>query len=198
MGIVINNPSTELVTSVLATRNYLVQHNLKPLCLMEDTSDLQGVVDLAPPHNCVVVGLAPSKFNYATLNQAFRILLQHPRLIAIHKANYLRDADGELSLGPGGFCTALETAANVKAVVMGKPSKDFFESTLWDDIPASETCMIGDDVLQDVQGAHDAGIGTSILVKTGKYRPGDEAKAPKSVVVHDSIVEAIDFILASD
>jgi ribonucleotide monophosphatase NagD (HAD superfamily) len=101
-------------------------------------------------------------------------------------------------LGPCGFCAAFETAANVKAVVMGKPSKDFFESALWGDIPASETCMIGDDVLQDVQGAHDAGIGTSILVKTGKYRAGDEGKAPKSVVVRESIVEAIAFILESD
>lgn len=33
--------------------------------------------------------------------------------------------------------------------------------------------MIGDDVLQDVGGAQGVGM-QSILVQTGKYRPGDE------------------------
>jgi HAD superfamily hydrolase (TIGR01458 family) len=186
----------ELLTSVLATRNYLLEHRLKPFCIMEDTSDLVGV-DLSPPHNCVVVGLAPSKFEYSVLNEAFRILLQSPRLIAIHKAKYLRDVDGELSLGPGGFCATLETASDCSAIVMGKPSKDFFASALWPDISASETCMIGDDALQDVKGAKDAGMGMAILVKTGKYRDGDENQTPGSLVC-SSILEAVDYILQND
>jgi HAD superfamily hydrolase (TIGR01458 family) len=198
LGVVLHHREEELLTSVLATRHYLLQHQLKPFCLMEDTSDLEGV-DLSPPHNCVVIGLAPSKLQYSEMNQAFRILLEYPKLIAIHKGNYLRDTDGELSLGPGGFCTALETAANCSAVVMGKPSRDFFESALWADIAASETCMIGDDVLNDIQGAKDAGIGTAILVRTGKYRPRDEEKAPDTITsTCGSIIEAVDFILQSE
>lgn len=203
-----------LVTSVLATRHYLLQppqqedvteknpeSSHRPLCLMEDTSDLQGV-DLNPPHNCVVVGLAPSQLHYANLNQAFRILLEHPDgLIAIHRANYLRDADDKLSLGPGGFVTALETASACRpAKVMGKPSAEFFASALWDDIPGSEVCMIGDDVRQDIQGAAQAGIGMRLLVQTGKYREGDQGKVPDGVVTSTvpSIGEAVDYILDSN
>jgi HAD superfamily hydrolase (TIGR01458 family) len=186
----------ELVTSVLATRSYLLQHKLRPLMLMEDTSDMEGV-KMAPPYDSVVVGLAPSKFEYSTLNEAFRILLNHPNLIAIHRANYLRDVDGELSLGPGGFVTCLEAASNAEAIVMGKPSKAFFDSALWQDISAEETCMIGDDAKQDIQGSIDAGIGLSILVQTGKYRKDDESKVSPSNTFHTSksIVEAVDYIL---
>jgi phospholysine phosphohistidine inorganic pyrophosphate phosphatase len=42
--------------------------------------------------------------------------------------------------------------------------------------------MVGDDVINDVQGAQEAGL-TGILVKTGKYRPGDETRAAPDVVV---------------
>ncbi len=198
----------ELVTSVLATRNYLIRHQLRPYCLLEDTSDLEPNVPLEPPHNCVVIGLAPSKFQYEQMNQAFRILQSQGKsndnnnndnnpLIAIHKAPYIRDVDGQLSMGPGGFCAALEIAANCQATIMGKPSRAFFESALWDDIPAEETCMVGDDVVQDIRGAKSAGIGTCLLVQTGKYEKDDECKVIEGTVTQTcaSLVEAVNFIL---
>mmetsp|Transcript_662 Transcript_662/g.1033 ORF Transcript_662/g.1033 Transcript_662/m.1033 type:complete len:80 (+) Transcript_662:339-578(+) len=42
-------------------------------------------------------------------------------LIAIHHAKYYRDSDYQLSLGPGPFVTALESATGVQAHVVGKP-----------------------------------------------------------------------------
>jgi HAD superfamily hydrolase (TIGR01450 family) len=229
-------PKEDLMTSVLATAAYVKKHKLKPLCLMEDLSDmpvevqqiqpmrkpLQHLPSIAGdtdnttipsivPFDSVVVGLAPSHLHYSQLTTAFRILLQHPQnLIAIHRANYVKDSnDGELSLGPGAFVTALETASNcVSANVMGKPRREFFASAMWDDIPTEETCMIGDDVIGDMGGALDVGIGTTILVQTGKYQPGDEGKitvpdekrgrsAPSNVYVCPSIVEAVEYILSS-
>jgi HAD superfamily hydrolase (TIGR01458 family) len=192
-----------LITSVLATRNYLQRNNLRPFCIMEDVRDFVGHVPLDPPHECVVVGLAPSKLNYEQLNTAFRILrnthhdTKKPSpLIAIHRANYMRDVAGELSLGPGPFVTALESATNTSAFVMGKPSRAFFESAAVDDIPLSETCMIGDDALQDIQGAIDAGIGAAILVQTGKYLAGDEGKLKGGPTkICESIVQAAQIIL---
>lgn len=190
----------DLITSVLATRNYLQKNNLRPFCLMEDVEDMQQHVPLDPPHDCVVVGLAPTKLNYENLNTAFRILRNTPpHLIAIHRANYLRDVDGELSLGPGPFVTALESATGTSAVVMGKPNKTFFESAAFDTVPLGETCMVGDDALQDIQGAIDAGIGATILVQSGKYLAGDEDKVkggPTSVC--PSIVEAAQLIIIKE
>jgi HAD superfamily hydrolase (TIGR01458 family) len=190
-----------LITSVLATRNYLLKHNLRPYCIMEDTSDfLSADIPLDPPHTAVVVGLAPTQCTYTSMNQAFQILLNQPQypLIAIHKGKHYRDANDELSLGPGPFVAGLEIATDRVAVVMGKPSRAFFDSALFPSIDASETVMIGDDALQDIQGAVDAGIGTCILVKTGKYRLGDENKVQakdSTVVVCDTVVEAVAYLL---
>jgi HAD superfamily hydrolase (TIGR01450 family) len=266
-------PKQDLMTSVLATVAYIQKHKLKPLCLMEDISDMPLEVQEIQPSlptttaaatfsegdnignnttvssaidrfDSVVVGLAPSHFNYAQLNTALRILIQQQQqqqqkaqknmnsLIAIHRANYIRDSiDGELSLGPGAFVTALEMASSnstsssssttttrptttntISAKVMGKPSREFFQSAMWDDIDPEEICMIGDDVVADIGGAQNVGIGTTILVQTGKYRPGDEDKirindggdkeAEKSIssnniLVCPSIVEAVEYILSS-
>jgi ribonucleotide monophosphatase NagD (HAD superfamily) len=54
--------------------------------------------------------------------------------------------------------------------------------------------MVGDDIVNDVVGAKAAGL-TGILVKTGKYRPGDETKhgvEPDHVV--DSFADVPDLV----
>jgi HAD superfamily hydrolase (TIGR01458 family) len=189
----------ELITSVMATRQYLIKNKLRPYCLMEDTSDFEGGVNLDPPHNCVVLGLAPSKLDYESMNTAFRVLLRHPNLLAIHEAPYIRDTDGQLSLGPGAFSQGLEMAASCKAIVLGKPSKAFFESALFDGISANDTCIVGDDIFQDIQGGLEAGLGTAILVQTGKYQKGDEHKIENEpTLTCPSIVDAVNFILAAE
>jgi HAD superfamily hydrolase (TIGR01458 family) len=223
----LNDPKTlnfgiarnELVTSVLATASYVERHSLHPLCLMEDTSDFHfdGTTNTKKEYDSVVVGLAPTQFHYEKLNEAFRILLKHPtNLIAIHRGNYYKDPkDHQLSIGPGGFVAALETSSSCKpAKVMGKPSKTFFESAMvWEEpVHPDETCMIGDDVTSDCGGAKQAGIATTILVQTGKYRPGDETKLQKEsddttstndddsrhqFLVRPSIVEAVEYIILS-
>jgi HAD superfamily hydrolase (TIGR01458 family) len=199
----------KIVTSVLATCSHLrANPHLRPLLLVEDLADFESI-PLDPPHNCVVVGLAPSKMDYHHLNQAYQILQEHPedgRLIAIHRANYIKTvASSEssssknlFSLGPGAFISALESASGCTACVMGKPSRAFYESAMttndFQSIPSAEVCMVGDDILGDIAGARDAGIGTTILVQTGKYQEGDEGKIAPTLVV-PSIVEAVDYIL---
>ncbi|KAL7523963.1 hypothetical protein ACHAXR_000380, partial [Thalassiosira sp. AJA248-18] len=175
---------TIIMTSVGATRRYLLQNNLRPYCLLEDdlleSGDFDGVDIRHDDPNCVLVGLAPSKFNYERLNVAFRLLSrlkeEEPRLIAIHRATHYRDSDHQLSLGPGGFISLLEQTTGVTAHVIGKPSCDFYHAALSlvgvDD--PSNAVMVGDDVVGDVKGALDAGLGGAILVKTGKYVDGDE------------------------
>jgi ribonucleotide monophosphatase NagD (HAD superfamily) len=57
--------------------------------------------------------------------------------------------------------------------------------------------MIGDDAEADVAGVIKAGIGAGIIVRTGKYRLGDEARfiRPPTATVAD-LVTANDLILA--
>lgn len=203
-------PEDSIMTSVIAARNYITRNRLRPLPLVEDNmlEDLKGV-NFSDP-NCVLVGLAPTAFAYNRLNEAFRLLMRLglegnvdqrvgcKPIIAIHRAKYFRDNDGELSLGPGGFVSCLEEAAGVQAEVIGKPSKSFFDAALDKlGVDATHAVMIGDDVIQDVQGALSAGIGKGILVRTGKYRQNDELNADtRPTFVADSIVEAVEYIIS--
>uniref|UniRef100_A0A8C4GT58 Haloacid dehalogenase-like hydrolase domain-containing protein 2 n=1 Tax=Dicentrarchus labrax TaxID=13489 RepID=A0A8C4GT58_DICLA len=173
----------EIFTSLSAARSLLEQKQHRPLLLVEDSAleDFTGIDTSAP--NAVVVGLAPDHFNYQTLNKFS------------WQARYYKRKDG-LALGPGPFVTGLEYATDCKATVVGKPEKTFFTQALTDlGCSPNEAVMIGDDARDDVGGAQNAGM-LGILVKTGKYREGDENKInPPPHVTCDSFPEAVEHIL---
>ena len=65
----------EIFTSLTAARRLVEAEKLNPMLLLEDSAkeDFEGLVtNNTSPHNSVVVGLAPSCFDYTHLNQAFR------------------------------------------------------------------------------------------------------------------------------
>ncbi|KAI8580556.1 hypothetical protein K450DRAFT_236192 [Umbelopsis ramanniana AG] len=189
----------EIFTSLSACRDLVVSKNLRPMLLMENAAleAFEGI-DCSSP-NAVVIGLAPSKFDYATLNTAFRLIMDTGApLIAVHKARYFADKDEELSL-------ALEYATGTTATVVGKPTKSFFElavAELGMSSMPQNVAMIGDDVSADLgEGAIEMGF-YRYLVKTGKYKEGDDDKlnsfdktSEGKSKVFDSIVEAIDHVL---
>ncbi|CAI4222561.1 unnamed protein product [Auanema sp. JU1783] len=169
----------EIFSSLLAAKSLVEEKQLRPMLMLEKEAieDFEDI-DCANP-NAVVVGLAPSHFYFERMNEAFNLLLGDCELIAIHKGKYYKRSDG-LALGPGPFVTALEFSSGKQATVVGKPSRKFFEmgiSTLGVDIDLKNTIMIGDDVTDDILGALNSGL-KGILVKTGKYREGDELKIP--------------------
>jgi HAD superfamily hydrolase (TIGR01458 family) len=123
----------------------------------------------ALPVDAVVVGDLGPDFTYDRLNAAFRLLLDGALLVALQKNRSWRTPDG-LSLDVGPFVAALEYAARREAIVVGKPSRAFFETVLADvGVPPDLAAMIGDDVESDVGGALRAGL-AGILVRTGKHR----------------------------
>ncbi|XP_074547284.1 haloacid dehalogenase-like hydrolase domain-containing protein 2 [Halichoeres trimaculatus] len=190
-----NLQEQEIFTSLSAARNLIEQKQHRPLLLVEDSAleDFAGI-DTSDP-NAVVIGLAPDHFNYETLNKAFRMILSGAPLIAIHKARYYKRTDG-LALGPGPFVKGLEYAADCKATVVGKPENTFFAQALSDlGCRPDEAVMIGDDARDDVGGAQATGM-MGILVRTGKYREGDENKInPPPHLTCDSFPDAVEHIL---
>ena len=91
-------------------------------------------------------------------------------------------------LDAGPFIRAIEWAADTRALIMGKPGGSFFQQVVASTpFSADECLMVGDDVFSDVEGAIHAGL-RGCLVRTGKYRDGDEAHLPEDAAVVDSIV----------
>lgn len=187
----------EIFSSLTAAVKLIKQNSYRPLLMVDERSleDFKGIE--TKDANAVVVGLAPEKFQYDILNQAFRLLLDGAPLIAIHKARYYRAGSG-LSLGPGPFVTGLEYAADCKAEVVGKPEKAFFLSAVEEfQCQPNECIMIGDDVKDDINGAQSCGM-LGILVQTGKYRPSDEDKInPKPFLTVRNFSEAVDKIIST-
>jgi HAD superfamily hydrolase (TIGR01458 family) len=137
--------------------------------------DLEGVFLTADHPDYVLVGDLGEGFTYDRLNAAFRLLVDGAQLLALQKNRYWRREDG-LALDAGPFVAALEYASGKKAVVVGKPERDFFELALREmGLAPHEAAMVGDDAESDVAGAQAAGL-QGFQVKTGKYHPGDEGR----------------------
>ena len=180
----------ELLTPASAARAVLLERGLRPLLLIHPglAPDFDGL-DLHQP-NAVVVGDAGDHFSYAGLNQAFRLLHAGAPLLALGRNRYFKETDG-LSLDAGPFVAALEYAAGVSAELLGKPAPALFAAALRPlGCSPAEAVMIGDDVEADVNGALAAGL-RGILVRTGKYRPGDETRLASGGEVVDDIAAAV-------
>jgi HAD superfamily hydrolase (TIGR01458 family) len=180
----------ELFTPAAAARGTLLERGLRPLLLIHPdlTPDFAGL-DTDEP-NAVVVGDAGEHVGYAGLNRAFRLIHAGAPLLALGRNRYFQDADG-LSLDAGPFVAALEYAAGVTAELMGKPATALFTAALQSTgCRPADAVMIGDDVEADVNGAVTAGL-HGILVRTGKYRAGDEQRLESGADVADDIGAAV-------
>jgi len=135
----------------------------------------------------IVIGDIGNSWDYDLLNELMNQILGGAELIALHKGRYFQTETG-LQLDSGAFVAALEHATGKKAQIVGKPSQAFFEmgSSLLGSKP-NELLMVGDDLVNDIQGAQDAGY-QSVLVQTGKYR---EALVKQSDISPDGIIPSI-------
>lgn len=189
----------ELFTPATAACEILEAKGLKAHLLIHPDleEDFEGFDD-AEDAGAVVVGDAGPYFSFDTLNAAFRVLSTGAAFYALAANRTFRDADGKLSMDAGAFVAALEYASGQKAEVLGKPAKAFFAAALQDmGVAASDAVMVGDDVESDVAGALQAGLGKAVLVRTGKYREGDEARAdPAPSHVADDLAEAVEWLLS--
>jgi len=187
----------EIFAPPIAAHDYLAAHGSTPLALFvresvrEDFEGLEVLSDAAEQGaGSVVIGDIGDQWTFATLNRAFRLLMVEPRpvLIALGMSRYARGKDG-LVLDVAPFIRALEHAADCQAVVMGKPSADFFNAALRTlGASAARTVMIGDDIRSDVGGAQAAGM-VGVLVRTGKFRPADLEGNIRPDAILDSIAD---------
>lgn len=185
----------EVLTPASAVRGRLQARGQSPHLLIHPdlAEDFAGV---PRGGDAVVLGDAGDAFSHAALNRAFRLLMDGAPLYALAANRYFQDEDG-LTLDVGAFVAALEYASGTKAELFGKPAPAFFQAAL-DGLgcAAGETVMVGDDVEADVNGALALGI-AGVLVRTGKYRPPDEARLAAGGAIVADVNAAVDLILDS-
>lgn len=186
----------ELFMPAIAARRYLEAQGLSPHLLVHPAleEDFAGLPE--GQARAVVIGDAGEGFTYAALNAAFRALEQGAAFLALARNRSFQDDDGARSLDAGAFVAALEFASQREAKLFGKPAADFFAAAVASlGCAPGEAAMVGDDVESDVAGALAAGL-HGVLVRTGKYRDGDEeAIDPPPSAVVDDLAAAVDWIL---
>jgi phospholysine phosphohistidine inorganic pyrophosphate phosphatase len=183
----------ELFTAAYSAACYLRSQKAKsyyPLLLPDAQLEFTGIpVDRENPE-FVVVGDMGASFTFVRMNRAFRALLNGAQLVALHKKRMWRTEEG-LFLDGGPFVVALEYAAEVGAVVTGKPSQTYFHMVLEElGIPSSRIAVIGDDIEIDVRGAQMNGL-KGWLVKTGRFRKEDLGRGIWPDQTFDSISDLL-------
>jgi phospholysine phosphohistidine inorganic pyrophosphate phosphatase len=179
----------ELFTAAFSAASYLRSQGATsyyPLLLPDAQLEFEGIaVDRENPE-FVVVGDMGANLTFLRMNRAFRALLNGAQLVALHKKRMWRTEEG-LFLDGGPFVVALEYAADVGAVVTGKPSQTYFHMVLEDmGIPAHRAAVIGDDIEIDVRGAQMNGL-KGWLVKSGRFRKEDLGRGIWPDATFDSI-----------
>lgn len=185
---------TQLFTAVDAARQWLQQRQLRPFCLVHGdiASEFENFDQTDP--NAVLIADAADGFNYSSLNHAFQLVMAGAPLLGVGYNRYFKSA-GQLWMDAGAFIRAVEFAAGVEAIIVGKPSGEFFDQVMASTTAQKgQTLMVGDDVFGDVQGALNAGL-RACLVRTGKYRDSDEARITGDFAVVSSVSEAVDLAL---
>ena len=180
----------EIISAPQAAIQFLRQQK-NPVCRLlladdvkQDFAEFQQS-ETAPEF--IVVGDIGNAWSYPMLNTIFNALMRGAKLIAIHKNRFWQTEQG-LQMDIGAFIDGLEYASGKQAMIIGKPSKDFFHAALRSmQLNAENVVMIGDDIDVDIGGAQYAGM-KAVLVRTGKYR---QTYVEASPIVPDVIIDTI-------
>ena len=189
----------EIWTPAVAANLWLSERRVSPVALFippETAAEFTDVVASQVGAKAVVIGDLGPAWNFAALNNAFRLLHAdgESQLVALGMTRYWMSPTGP-SLDVAPFVVALEHASGRRAVVLGKPSREFFDAAaLKLGLPNADLLMIGDDIRADVLGAQRAGLRGG-LVKTGKFRADDLEQDVQPDALLDSVADLPDWWL---
>lgn len=129
---------------------------------------------------------------YAELDSAFQAVRAGARLVATQMGRWVQRDDG-VHLDTGGWVRLLEYATESDALVLGKPSPEFFRlAASAAGVEPAATVVVGDDRASDIAGGRAAGCHT-VLVRTGK---GSASRGPDPELTVASIAQVPDAIVS--
>jgi HAD superfamily hydrolase (TIGR01458 family) len=151
-----------------------------------------------PEGAAVLVASEAHGLRILDLQPAFRALLRGAALYTLQANRYYRK-DGALVTDLGPIAALLGYAGGQEPVNLGKPSRLLFEALAAEvGTRLDEVLMAGDDAEFDASGAVRLGM-AGLLVRTGKYRDGDEARvSPAPTAVLPSIADLAAWLRAGD
>lgn len=166
------NGNVKAITTIDAAIEYIAARRLNVRPYVSDSTRhfFEPFVKSGKP-DAVLIGDIGEQFSFSVMNEIFQWLHAGCKLIAMHKNRCWMPDGKKMQLDAGTFIHGLEYAARTEAVVIGKPSKNFFEAGLHliGARPFDPFLMMGDDLEADIIPAEQiGGIGIFVRTATGK------------------------------
>lgn len=181
----------ELITPATTARRVLTSRGADSgrILVEEAAREDFGWFREEPAGKAVLVATEGHGLTIADLQPAFRLLLDGATLYTLQQNRYFRRGD-ELVTDLGPVAAFLAYASGREILNLGKPSALLFEGLARDaGCGLDEIAMVGDDAEFDASGCVALGM-RGILVRTGKYRAGDERRFdPPPTATLDSVAD---------
>ncbi|GHU59860.1 haloacid dehalogenase [Spirochaetia bacterium] len=183
------NVNKEYIINPIMVLNYFIKQNNVKTYYFIGPDYLKDLIiesnDFDIPEYVIFCDFERIDCNYTFLNKIFQYIKNGSKIITTSYSNYYI-SNKEYKLDIGIFVKMYEELSKEKAIILGKPSNMIYKMVM-DKIKmnAEEIITIGDDGLTDIMGGKEVGIETT-LVKTGKYKTGDE-----NIYKPDNIIENI-------
>jgi HAD superfamily hydrolase (TIGR01458 family) len=187
-----NVSKEQIINPIIILNHFLKDNNIKTHYFI-GPDYLKNLItktnDYNIPEYIIFCDFEHIELNYTLLNTLFQYIKNGSKIIATSYSNYYISKN-EYKMDTGIFVKMYETLCDQKAIIMGKPSNIIYKTAV--EILKTnpkDIMTIGDDVLTDIIGGKELGIETT-LIKTGKYKEGDE-KINKPDNVINTLNEAI-------
>lgn len=161
----------QIYSATYAAQRWLIDHGVNSIYLFLRGDAYREFKDFRVTANnpeYIVLGDLGEDITYSKLNHAFQLIMGGTKILALQKNRYWMNGN-EMVIDAGAIVAALEYATNKKAVVVGKPQKDFFKHAIKKiDLSSENIAVVGDDLESDIAGGKRMGTYT-IAVQTGKF-----------------------------
>jgi HAD superfamily hydrolase (TIGR01458 family) len=166
-----------LYTPVMVARRVLPERGHDRGVLIADPSQHDDYTWFheEPAGPAVVLATEAHAWRVGDLEPAFRRLLDGAAFYTLTRNRYYRVA-GEFRLDVGGVAALLAYCGGREPETLGKPSPLLFDAIAREaGVPRESLVMVGDDAEVDVAASVALGM-HGVLVRSGKYRMGDEER----------------------
>lgn len=161
----------QIYSAAYAARKWLIDHKVESIYLFlrgDAYREFKGFRVTANNPDYIVLGDLGDDLTYGKLNHAFQLIMGGTKMLALQRNRYWKDGN-DLVIDAGAIVAALEYATRKKAIIVGKPQKEFFKHALKElGLPSQSVAIVGDDLENDIKGGKQAGL-HAIAVQTGKF-----------------------------
>lgn len=185
--------TSRIINPISAINSYIKRNDYETAFVVGSDDEIEQVnikEDKENPSVIILLDFEKENLAFKDLQRIFELVQRGVQIITASKSPYYVE-DNKQVLDTGAFVKLFEAAAHISIEVLGKPSIEYFMSgvNLLDAQP-HEVTVIGDDWRTDILGANSIHC-NAILIRSGKYRTGDELKC-KILKCVDSFSEILD------